>query len=134
MDLMSLLRSITNANQFAAPGTQGNFGDMLQGVGHDMMQWSRYGQSQTPASAQPAQMPAPPMAPQTQPMMAPPGGKPATVPQVLPGLMPMAGPQGLPSPWEQLMTNSGGSLPGSAPTFPIAALPALLGRPMSMTR
>lgn len=97
MNLMDMFRSITGANQFAAPGQQGNFGDGLQGIGHSLAQWARYGQGDTPEWAQPkgqagqttptlntqtpqqvayaAQMP-PPAPMQPQPVMAPVGQTP----------------------------------------------------------
>jgi len=53
MNLMDMFRAVTGANQFAAPGTQGNFGDGLQGIGHSLAQWARYGQGETPAWAKP---------------------------------------------------------------------------------
>lgn len=102
-NLMDMLRNVTNANAFAAPGTKGNLGDMMQGIGHDMMQHYRYGQGTTPAWAQKPMQPQtlPGQPPITAPTVAmPPAAKPMA-PQVLPGL-------------------------SAAPPVPLAALPSLL--------
>lgn len=127
MNLMDMFRSLTNANAFAAPGAQGNFGDGLQGIGHDMMQWARYGQSQTPPWAGGMGQAVQPQVGTGQvgqavpvPQVPNPGAVPAVAAFAPPRVPPVAGVlPGLPG------------LPGIAGTgntpghLPIAALPAL---------
>jgi hypothetical protein len=118
MDIMNFLRGITNANQFAGPSGVGNFGDMLQGIGHDMAQHGRYGQSTTPDWA----LPRPAPGTVTNGM--------ATVPApvAIPGgpLPPVMGAKPPPAMGPQILPGLPGMGMNAQPPVPIAALPSLI--------